>query len=41
MVTKLKNLEAEIEKNKQEQTKQKDLLDKEKQLLETLKSQKK
>lgn len=41
MVTKLKNLEADIEKNKQEQAKQKALLDKEKQLLETLKSQKK
>ncbi|HOW31518.1 MAG TPA: hypothetical protein PLP88_08125 [Bacteroidales bacterium] len=41
MVTKLKNLESDIEKNKQEQAKQKDLLDKEKQLLETLKSQKK
>jgi hypothetical protein len=41
MVTKLKNLEADIEKNNQEQAKQKAVLDKEKQLLETLKSQKK
>lgn len=41
MVTKLKNLEADIEKNKQEQAKQKAALDKEKQLLDTLKSQKK